>query len=74
MGGVMADDMAWYAGERAREECICGRVKRKGVPFCRRCSCYVPEDLEGALGGAVNTEYGKAYEEVTKILDQDGLL
>jgi len=64
-------ELQFYRDAKASNECHCGRVKKKGHPFCWHCWNKLPGELQRGLYSHLDTKtWGEGYEEAVEYLSE----
>ena len=62
-------DKSFYINLKASEECLCGKEKKPGFPFCYLCYKELPDDLKKALYNKFG--FKEAVDEAVKHLQSE---
>lgn len=65
-------NLDFYLQELEREECACGRPKKKRKSFCYGCFLALPKGLQIDLYSRIGADYEEAYEASIKFLEEVG--
>jgi hypothetical protein len=69
--GSLSEDTVRIVHELGGLQCRCGRLKEKGLTFCRRCYFLLPRPLQKALCKLLADGYVEAYAAAVKYIDEE---